>query len=116
MSLLVTVMERASVCFGGRDTPMAVFLMQVEERMELIDRSGGAGGAASMRCLCLGSFCNEMVCVMQVLSKQWLYSSWRGASVRTRLNTIPQILPLLQSSVCSRFSSPAEINMCESTC
>lgn len=63
--------------------------------MELFDRGeeGEAGVyiATTIYSLCLGSFCNEMACVMEALSKQWAHSTWRGVSVRTGLNTIPLI-------------------------
>lgn len=77
---------------------MAVFpLMQVAPRerewSSLTGVEGEAGGyiATTIYSLCPGSFCNEMACVMEALSKQWAYSTWRGVSVRTRLNTIPLI-------------------------
>ena len=63
--------------------------------MELFDRGeeGEAGVyiATTIYSLCPGSFCNEMACVMEALSKQWAHSTWRGVSVRTGLNTIPLI-------------------------
>lgn len=68
------------------------------ERMELFDKGeegavvvGGGYIATTIYSLCLGSFCNEMACVMEALSKQWAYSTCRGVSVRTGLNTIPLI-------------------------
>lgn len=79
---------------------MAVFLlMQVAPRGrewssltgERRGRRRGGYIATTIYSLCLGSFCNEMACVMEALSKQWAYSTWRGVSVRTRLNTIPLI-------------------------
>lgn len=45
--------------------------------------------ATTIYSLCLGLFCNEMACVMEAISKQWAYSTWRGVSVRTGPNTIP---------------------------
>lgn len=67
------------------------------ERMNFFDE--GRGGEHRMvevtlqppSTLYLGSFCNEMACVMEALSKQWAYSAQRAVSVRTGLNTIPLI-------------------------
>lgn len=99
---------RVPVCFWECVAPMAVLLlMQVAPRnREWSSLTGGRrmgkkrGGATSQPpySLCLGSFCNEMACVMEALSKQWAYSTCRGVSVTTGLNTIP----LLQ---CASFLS-----------
>lgn len=73
---------------------MPVFLlMQVAQREREWSSLTGKrrGKPTTIYCLCLGSFCNEMACVMEALSKQWAYSTWRGVTVRTRLNTIPLI-------------------------
>ncbi|KAI9535085.1 hypothetical protein NQZ68_007174 [Dissostichus eleginoides] len=78
------------------------------ERMELFDRKvvGEAGGyiATTIYSLCLGSFCNEMACVMEALSKQWAYSTWRGVS------SLPKFLPkfLLKSPLESLLESLLE--------
>lgn len=63
------------------------------ERMDFFDKGRGGGGyiATTIYSLYLGSFCNEMACVMEALSKQWGYSAQRAVSVRTGLNTIPLI-------------------------
>lgn len=68
-------------------------LMQVAQREREWSSLTGKrrGKPTTIYCLCLGSFCNEMACVMEALSKQWAYSTWRGVTVRTRLNTIPLI-------------------------
>lgn len=52
---------------------------------------GGGYIATTIYSLYLGSFCNEMACVMEALSKQWAYSAQRAVSVGTGLNTIPLI-------------------------
>lgn len=73
---------------------MPVFLlMQVAQREREWNSLTGKrrGKPTTIYCLCLGSFCNEMACVMEALSKQWAYSTWRGVTVKTRLNTIPLI-------------------------
>lgn len=73
---------------------MPVFLlMQVAQREREWSSLTGKrrGKPTTIYCLCLGSFCNEMACVMEALPKQWAYSTWRGVTVRTRLNTIPLI-------------------------
>lgn len=64
------------------------------ERMKLFDWGGKKGEAegyiaTTIYSLCLSSFCNEMACVIEALSKQWTYSTWTAVSLTTSLNMIP---------------------------
>lgn len=98
---------RVVICSRECVALMVILLMQVAQRRKERSSLTGAWGREGQPPSTASPWAHSVMKwpVMEALSKQWFYSTWRGVSVRTGQNTIPP------NEGCT-FSASCNLNHC----